>query len=229
MQKVQSAGVSDCPKVLLMMAKSYFGVKDYENASSTSQKAISIAANRNDANNIELYVVKADTLVAQGQLEQAIKFYSAALQLDPDNSSVVRKFKHLKKMINEIARIKQLISESSLSSNFDDVIEYCSDGLKIEGLCDKILSELYQLRSKAYLSLGQLQKQNDNLSKDDSLNNINFKKSLQDISKCFYYNKSSEVFLLKIEILQAMSNHSDAVFEVIIIIFCILIHLMFPL
>jgi DnaJ homolog subfamily C member 7 len=201
-------GLTDDPKVLLGLATAALGLHEYEEASRTAQKVIEI-----DAGMIEAYVLRADALLATGCTDLAEKHLKVALQRDPDNSNVQKKLKKVRKVVNELTRIRGIMDTATNEGNFEAALIAATEGLDIDKESKKIMSEMHGRRSKIHSMMATACLRLNNTADPVADAAIIWKKSLQEANSSLYYDSTvgnlSTVFL-KCAALQALERWEEA-------------------
>jgi tetratricopeptide (TPR) repeat protein len=106
---------------------------------------------------LESYIVRGDALSGLGITEQAQKYFSAALQLDPDNNEVARKLKTLRRVVTETARLRGEIDKNMAARKFEAVVGFCTEGLTVDKESKKLMTEMHLKRARAYASIAKAQ------------------------------------------------------------------------
>eukprot|EP01035_Chromulina_nebulosa_P020200 gene20200-26221_t len=214
-EQLQTNGITADPKLFVALSKSHFHLKDYENSSKYSQKAINLY--NKQGGDIDAYVIRGDSLMMLGLTEQSIKYYTAAIQLDPDNQQIVIKLKSAKRIQSETSRLRKLIVERMNQRDYQTAINYCSEGLLIDKTCMKLMAEMHYNRSKAYQHIAKttVKPVHSNTTSSNANDFIdNLKKALQDAGSAIYYDRSMlEAIYLKVKLLQSLNRHEEAVNE----------------
>lgn len=223
---VQQKGVSEHIELLVCLAKAHLGLRELEDAAKISQEAITIFGTKGGVKSVEAYTVRGEALAMQGLTEQACKYYSVAVQLDPDNQTAIQRLKALRKVLSETIEVRKRIGEAMAERKYEIAIAACTDGLSIDKHCLKLMAEMHYKRSQAYQMLGKLQARTPTSSSTSTSSSsasastesphiASFRKCLQDANSAIYYDKSMiEAFYLKIEALQTLNRHDEAVSEV---------------
>ena len=147
----QTNGASEDPSVRLMIAKAHLGLGELEDASREAQKVISsTSGGAGFMLSRDAYVVRADALAGLGITEQAIKYLSAAIQLDPDNTDIGRKLKNLKRLVADTARVRSAYDDAMSSRNYDVALSQCAEGLQLDRTNKKLMAEMHLRRGRVY-------------------------------------------------------------------------------
>lgn len=215
LQQIQASGVSDDVRLTLLLARAHLNLGELEEASRISQTTMSTSANRGGGNCLDAYLIRGEALAGMGLTEQASKHYTAALQLDPDNQVTVQKLKQLRKVISEVAAVRTAHDAAVAAHDYETAIQKCSEGLIIDRNNKKILSEMHYKRAKAYQSLAKVQAKTIVSPQGVEHPSVSsYRRSLQDSSSALYYDKSMlPAIYLKVEILQSLGRHEEAVQE----------------
>ena len=163
--------------------------------------------------------MRADALMGTGATELASKHLAAALQQDPDNSIVAGKLKALRRMINETTRVRGEIDAAMNKREYEQAAALCAQGLNIDKSAKKLMAEMHGRRANAYSKLAKQQlrappAESESASSPKALSLSSWKKVLQDCNTSIYYEGNAlPTVLLKVEALQAMDKHEEAVSE----------------
>jgi len=224
LQNAQTAGLTDDPQLLLGLARASLGLHEYEDASRAAQKVIEA-----DGSIVDAYLVRADALLATGCTDLAEKHLKAALQRDPDNSSVQVKLKALRRVVAELTRVRALIDTAMNSRKFEAALSACNEGLIIDKDSKKLMSEMHSRKSKAYTMIAQQHQRSvhahstaaDAPLVDESHDPIAsaqaaWKKALQEANSSIYYDATAAcipTLFLKCLSLQALERWDEACSE----------------
>jgi DnaJ family protein C protein 7 len=216
---VQSLGLTDEPRFLLLLAKTHLGLEEFDESSRTTQTVINklqsssfvtfMGFNSSIVNDLtlEAYNCRASALQGQGLYEQALKHLSAAAQLDPDNSTVKTRFKAVKGFISECERIRKGYDDNYRLKKYPEAIAFATEGLNIDKSNKKMLCEMHHKRAKAHLMVGKSTKVSNPTASFTSMD-----KCIQDASRALYYDKSDlKSFYLKLDALEALNKLQDAI------------------
>jgi DnaJ homolog subfamily C member 7 len=214
--------LSDDPSVFIGIAKACFELGEYEDSSRAAQKVI--ACNFGDGHDrIEAYLVRSNALQAMGCTDLAQKHLLAALQLDPDNSNLQMKLKSLRRLISEVTRLRQTIDAAMNHRKYEEAISSCHEGMQLEGITKKFLSEFHERRSKAYsmkakLVLRTSVQTNEGDGTDNTQNDAQalWRRCLQDANSALYYDRTDSTLtalFLKCEALQGLGRYEEALEE----------------
>jgi len=210
--------VTEHVDLIVILAKAHLGLREIEDASKVAQQAITITSSRGGVKSVDAYIVRAEALAMQGLTEQACKYYAAAVQFDPDNQSAIQRLRALRKVSSDVIAIRKRIGEAMAERKYEIAIAACSEGLAVDKACLKLMAEMHFKRAQAYQMLGKVQARKPTTlanSTEESPHIDSFRKCLQDSSRAMYYDKSMiEAFYLKIDALQTLNKHDDAVSEV---------------
>lgn len=206
LQKVSEAGVSEDPRYLALLLKAHLGLEEFLEASKIGQQLI----NRKPKQELLLqaYEGRAEALQGLGMYEQAVKHLVAALQMDPDNSSLKNHWKTLKSYMADLDRIRQSIQRGMKEKNYDLVLQFSTEGMSIDRKNKKLLAEMHLARAKAYLKKG-------NGMEATSAQEV-FEKCIQDCNRSAYYdpNNSTDHFYLKLDAMESMEKYTEIIDEV---------------
>eukprot|EP00900_Chrysochromulina_parva_P000074 jgi/Chrpa1/10067/Chrysochromulina_OHIO_Genome00023866-RA len=125
--EVIAGGVSDEPKLLLLLSKALLALKEPVEAARQAQKALAL-----DENDLEAYVLRADALVAMGLSDKAMRVLREALQRDPDNQAAATKLKKLKRQVEDLARTREAIQAALQARRFEAAAALCTEGLRLD-------------------------------------------------------------------------------------------------
>jgi stress-induced-phosphoprotein 1 len=218
-QQVQAAGVSEDIQLLINLGKAHLGLKELDDAAKFSQQAITVMSTRGGVKNIEAYILRGEALAGQGLTEQACKYYTAAVQLDPDNINASQRLKILRKVLADCTDVRKRIGEAMGERKYELAIAACSDGLNIDRTSLKLMAEMHYKRAQAYQQLGKIQARSPSTVAEgaatESPHMVSFRKCYQDSNSALYYDKAMiNAFYMKIEALQALNRHEEAVADV---------------
>lgn len=131
----------------LLSAKVHLELGEHREASEKAQKVIGGA---DSSGFIEAYLVRADALMGLGLQDQASKHLSAALQLDPDNQSIVKKLKNIRLIISETTRIRAAVDDAINKKQYEDALKFCFEGLSLDKSNKKLMGEFSLKRCRIY-------------------------------------------------------------------------------
>ena len=86
--------------------------------------------------------MRADALLAQGDRARAEQHLAACLQLDPDNSDIKTRLKHLRRSTKDAERIKSEIEGLVRRGEYDRASQMASEGLKVDPNDKKLTSAM---------------------------------------------------------------------------------------
>jgi DnaJ family protein C protein 7 len=215
-QTILSSGVIDDPFLNLLSAKVHLELGEHREASEKAQKVI---GGPDSSGFIEAYLVRADALMGLGLQDQASKHLSAALQLDPDNQSIVKKLKNVRLIISETTRIRAAVDDAINKKQYDDALKFCQEGLQLDKSNKKLMAEFSLKRSRLFHTQAkQLHRlvvaDEDKIEEKKGKTDATWKKCLQDANTCLYYDATLvAALLLKADALIALLRFEEAVSE----------------
>jgi len=148
--KVIAGGVSDEPKLLLLLSKALLALKEPVEAARQAQKALAL-----DENDLEAYVLRADALVAMGLSDKAMRVLREALQRDPDNQAAATKLKKLKRQVEDLARTREAIQAALQARRFEAAAALCTEGLRLDIDDKQVTASFHESRAKAFQLLAR--------------------------------------------------------------------------
>ena len=163
---------------------------------------------------VEAHGVRADALLAQGDRARAEQHLAACLQLDPDNSHIKTRLKHLRRSTKDAERIKGEIEGLVKRGEYEKASQAASEGLKIDPSDKKLTSAMHVRRAKCHqlLALKVLRSNGDRDQRQDKAL-PHWRRVHADASAALYHAPSplKTAYLLGSEALQGMRRYSDAV------------------
>lgn len=151
-----AGGVTASTDVLMQLAKAYHGLKQWVDAAREAQKAIAL-----DSDLLPAYVIRAEALHKMGQSEKAMKHLREALQRDPDNQLVQTSLKRMRRLVNDMERLREATAGAMQKRLFEEAAALCGEALKIADDDKSLCAPLHAERARAYQRLARSRRQGE--------------------------------------------------------------------
>jgi DnaJ family protein C protein 7 len=135
---------SELLEARLILAEALIQTKQFEEAKNLCNQLYKI-----DSNNLNILRLRGLALYYTGQIDVAIKHFSAILQNDPDNTKAAQTFKMIKKLEAKKTEGNNLFQEGKCQPAYDAY----SEALAMDPLNDNYNATLYNNRAAASLKL----------------------------------------------------------------------------
>jgi tetratricopeptide (TPR) repeat protein len=205
--------VTDDPDARVKLAACHVHLKEYADGSREALSALATKKLRGKSL-VEAHGVRADALLAQGDRSRAEQHLAACLQLDPDNSDIKTRLKHLRRSTKDAERIKTDIESLVRKGDYDKASTAASEGLKVDPSDKKLTAAMHVRRAKCHqlLALKVLRSNGDRDQRQDKAL-PHWRRVHADSSAALYHAPAplKTAYLLGAEALQGMNRYGDAV------------------
>lgn len=205
--------ITDDPDARVKLADCHVHLKEYADG---SREALSALATKRlfGAELVLAHGVRADALLAQGDRARAEQHLAACLQLDPDNSDIKTRLKHLRRSTRDADRLRSEIETLVKKGDFEKAAHTASEGIAVDPADKKLTAAMHVRRAKCHqlLALKVLRSNGDRDQRQDKAM-PHWRRVHADSSAALYHSPAplKTAYFLGAEALQGMDRHNDAV------------------